>query len=1010
MTRGFIGRAAGFRCNRGAVPIPLTTLARLLCGWFLWAWAGTAHLHAQLPPDVAWQTLRTEHFRVHFTPEIEQTARRAAASAERAYDLLSTQFVRPPTGDIDLLVADNVDFANGYATPFPRNRIVIYAHPPTDEPTLSFFDDWVELVVTHELTHIFHLDYGAGIWKPLRTVFGRSPLLFPQVFSPSWITEGLATYFESELTRSGRVRGTQHEMVLRTAILEDRFFDIGRATGNPISWPGEATRYVYGSLFLTHLAEQYGPRAAGEYVRALGGQLVPYRLNSAGRSSFGVSFNRAWRDWEADLRARYAALADSLRTAGLSEPELLTRGGRFAVFPRYAPRGDTIAYSAATGREELALRLILPDGSEQRIAPTHTLGAAAWMPGGRSLLKGELQFIDPYRIYSDAYLLALDGERERVTNGARIWELDPHPDGRTAVGVGNANGSNVLVRVDLQTGAHEPLVSPSPDVHWSLPRWSPDGSRIAAARWETGGYFDIVVLDATGALVRQVTRDRAVDGSPAWSPDGRYVVFASDRTGISNLYAFDTVDGSLLQVTNVLSGAFQPDVSADGRWIAFAFYAADGYHIARIPFEPATWRPAPPVRREVQPEADAGTLRVEAAGPVRPYSPWRTLAPAAWEVIAAGDGELGVRLGAAVYGEDVVGRHQYRADAAVHTNGARLNGGASYRYRGFGNPVVDIAASQEWLLAARAGAIRDTADNPIPTALFRRDRRAGVGATLLRRRWRASQWLGLGGEIREFHFAWDEPERGVRLRETPLQVGASAEVGHSSARGYTYSISPEDGVVAVGRLQGYRYTEPVGRNNDMRGYVRATARGRGFRGFEVAGFARHVLAGRVDVGVETGSLSPGFAVGGTSSGGLPFGFGTSFSGGGGDFPVRGYAEGAQFGDRALSATIEYRLPLFLPQTGVGTLPFFLDRLSADVFADAGTAWCSDRCGPALTTSPAQPDPLVSVGAEVLAAVKVGYLYELVLRGGLAVPLTAVDVDGAKARPGLQPYFALGRSF
>jgi len=86
---------------------------------------------AQVAPNADWHTLRTKHFRVHFAPALEQEARRAAVNAERAYAQLSTELV-PPRGTIDLVISDDVDYVNGYATPYPTNRIVVYAHPPTD--------------------------------------------------------------------------------------------------------------------------------------------------------------------------------------------------------------------------------------------------------------------------------------------------------------------------------------------------------------------------------------------------------------------------------------------------------------------------------------------------------------------------------------------------------------------------------------------------------------------------------------------------------------------------------------------------------------------------------------------------------------------------------------------------------------------------------------------------------------------------------------------------------------
>ncbi|HLA14120.1 MAG TPA: hypothetical protein VJZ25_03775 [Gemmatimonadaceae bacterium] len=118
---------------------------------------------AQLVPNDDWRTIRTAHFRVHFTPPLEEQARRAAVNAERAYAQLSVE-LKPPRGTIDLVVSDNVDYVNGYATSFPSNRIVVFAHPPTDASGLRHYDDFNALVITHELAHIFHLDRARGIW------------------------------------------------------------------------------------------------------------------------------------------------------------------------------------------------------------------------------------------------------------------------------------------------------------------------------------------------------------------------------------------------------------------------------------------------------------------------------------------------------------------------------------------------------------------------------------------------------------------------------------------------------------------------------------------------------------------------------------------------------------------------------------------------------------------------------------------------------------------------------
>src|SRR5687768_11898511 len=97
-------------------------------------------------PRGEWRTLATPHFRVHFRAELEDQGRRAAASAESAWSLLAGELA-PPRGPIDLVLADNADLSNGYATRFPSNRVVVYAQPPVDASSLrSFYGDWLPVV------------------------------------------------------------------------------------------------------------------------------------------------------------------------------------------------------------------------------------------------------------------------------------------------------------------------------------------------------------------------------------------------------------------------------------------------------------------------------------------------------------------------------------------------------------------------------------------------------------------------------------------------------------------------------------------------------------------------------------------------------------------------------------------------------------------------------------------------------------------------------------------------
>ncbi len=957
----------------------------------------------EVPPDARWMTFDTPNFRVTFTEELEEIARRAAARAESAHVLLSRELVRAPRGRIDLIVSNHVDVANGMATPFPRNRIIIFAHPPSNTTSLDFTNDWLDLLVLHELVHIFHLDHAAGPVAALRMVFGRSPVLFPQIWTTGWMIEGLAVYFESLLTGGGRVLGTHHDMILRTAILQDRFFSIDRATGDPRTWPGGSTRYIYGSLFLDHLARRYGAQSVPELVERTGGMLVPFRLNAAARRAFGVTFEEAWREWQDSLVVRYGALEDSLRAQGLTEPEVVVQSGRGTYFPRYSPTGDVIAFQSATGVDDPRTMLADTDGSTTVVERRYGGGPVSWRRDGSGFLDSQVEQRDRTRLFADLRMVERDGRARWVTQSARVWSADLAPTADVAVAVSDADGTNTLVLVEIATGAVTPLIAPDLDVQWAHPRWSPDGSMIAVSRILPGARFDVVLLDPAGRLIREVTADRALDATPGWSPDGRYLVFSSDRTGITNLYAYEIATSRLLQVTNVLTGAVQPDVSADGRWIAFSYYRADGYHIARVPFAPEAWRPAPPVRAEVQaspvPLQDPARAVAADVAPARRYSPIPTVLPATWVPNLATRQELGRGIGFASWGTDLVGRHDWLAGFTVYPGGGRVEGEISYWYMGLGNPYLGFDAEQEWRVQWPAGT--EFPGVVLPQAVLHRSRSAGVAAQWMRPRARHVTWTGGRVELRERSLLWSDPARApetIGFTEVPREAGASVNVGVSTARGFALTTGLQEGVSLSTTLSTHRFLSSAEADRDGRGYGRVVGRSRAYQGLFRRADSRDVIALRLDGGVEQGSLSPLFFLGGT--GGLtPGGLLGLQETQNHSFPMRGYSPSAQWGDRVVLGSAEYRVPLLTVERGLGLLPIYLARLSTAGFMDAGTAWCSERCTSRFGSTQTSPDPIFSFGAEALAELTFGYRFIVPLRAGVAVPIRARDSPSVYLRTG-----------
>ncbi len=120
-------------------------------------------------------------------------------------------------------------------------------------------------LITHEYTHILHLDMVHGCTDFLQYIFGR--LYFPNLFEPIWMIEGLAVYEETEQTPGGRGRSPGSEMIIRMAVLEDRFPRLSQATVFPDFWPSGEVPYLFGEGFTRFIADKYGREKLADISR-----------------------------------------------------------------------------------------------------------------------------------------------------------------------------------------------------------------------------------------------------------------------------------------------------------------------------------------------------------------------------------------------------------------------------------------------------------------------------------------------------------------------------------------------------------------------------------------------------------------------------------------------------------------------------------------------------------------------------------------------------------------------
>jgi TolB protein len=166
-------------------------------------------------------------------------------------------------------------------------------------------------------------------------------------------------------------------------------------------------------------------------------------------------------------------------------------------------------------------------------------------------------------------IMNADGSEQRrlTTNDRGDYNFASlSPDGSQVIYTGNESGLYELFQMDLESGAVTQLTHDQGDL--TGPAVSPDESTIVYNS-KAGGHESIWLMDRSGGSQHQIFGQPQGEGwDPSWSPDGRYILFASNQSGDIQLYRM-RVDGQELQQVSHMAGIRgRNDWSSDNQTIA----------------------------------------------------------------------------------------------------------------------------------------------------------------------------------------------------------------------------------------------------------------------------------------------------------------------------------------------------------------------------------------------------------------------------------------------------------
>jgi hypothetical protein len=937
-----------------------------------------------------WYTVESPHFRVYYHGGLEETAQRTASLAEAIRDRLARELGKPPGEIIHIRLEDVSDSANGNATAAPYDAIRLFVTAPEDLSSLGDYDDWMTTLVTHEQTHVFHIDTYSGIPALINSIIGKFSV--PNQDQPHWILEGLAVSMESHFTGGGRLRSPLYDMYLRADVLEHNLVPLDVMSHNVRRWPQGDVWYLYGGRFIGWILDTYGRDTFSAVSADYGNNIIPWGLNRSIARATGRTYPELYRAWVLSLKDRYDAQTAAARARGLREGTRLTHGGRIAANPRFAPpcmrRGtrEELVYHRDDGdrpagfyRLPLDSRTHADEGDLDIVARADggPLSASfdpmcGMVFDGVAPSERRFSFYDLHRQPpGTTSAMGGRGSRERWTTGLRARYPDVSPSGRQLSFVTAHAGTTTLRIADIRAegglGKMRSLVPSAAGQQAFTPRFSPDGRHVAYSSWSEGGYRDIRVVDVETGRFFEITHDRANDVTPSWSPDGRYVLWSSDRTDIANVYAYELSTGRTRQVTNVLTGAFMPEVSPDGRTLVYVGYTSIGFDLFSMPFDERAFlvalpapdtRPPPPTepmpkRWPVVPYNALDTLLLSLR---RPYSFTAALAT----------GSLGLAATLTSHGEDIVGLHSTDLSLTWLPEIGQFTGSIAYSYQ-----PLPFSMSVELYRDLRPSASLKVDGRQYGT----RDDSLGVTSGV-------DYVIPGEDDFGEFGFSYtasahrprysignlNDPFTDVLSRPADSFLGTVRAsfrysnafqplYGVSSERGFTLSLSTDFGTTATGSDSSL-----VGFTGNATGYL------------PMPWLRHHALALGLSGGIGGGAY-PRFFQGGFADQ-SPFdavrsGLRQTA------FVLRGFPFDAFSGRQYNLANLEYRFPIAWIERGVSTLPAFWHGLSGVVFGDYGGAY-----------EHINPNDLLAqyhlgVGGELHLTLAFGYFIETEFRLGWA---------------------------
>ena len=547
-------------------------------------------------PELDWYTIKGKHVEVHFHKGADRTAKVVAKIADEVWGPITSLYQYEPS-TVHFVIKDLDDYSNG-ATYFFDNKIEIWTSALDFD--LRGAHNWLRNVISHEFTHMVQIQAAMKLSRSVPAIFlqllnyqeERRPdilygypnyvISFPvaTVNIPAWFAEGTAQYMRQEFDYDNW--DTHRDMVLRSYALN----------GNMLTWNemgvfgktslGNESVYNSGFALTRYISQKYGEDKLREITKKLG-SFKNFTIDGAFDDVLGKNGNEIYTEWQNFLVKDYKDRSAKV-LSNLVEGEKIADVGFGNFYPTFSEDGKKIYYVSNKSGDYFSPSSIYEydiESGKEKLLVSGVRSTYSWIPGTDKILYAKITEDNPnwYNVH-DLFIYDVDKDDEtRLTENLRANQPNVSNDGKKIVFLFEKDGTTNLGMVDIDGQNFRTLTSYKNGEQVYNPKFSNDDSYIVFD-YSYHQTRDIAKVNVNGGEVEFVIQTDQDERNPVIDKDGN-LIYASDETGIFNIYSMNLSTKERRQLTNVIGGAFMPDINANGD-ITYAGYTSSGYKIFLI--------------------------------------------------------------------------------------------------------------------------------------------------------------------------------------------------------------------------------------------------------------------------------------------------------------------------------------------------------------------------------------------------------------------------------------------